>query len=273
MKTTTLRLLSGFVLVLFAVPPLQAETKRVEGLEFSRVTVIGDVEVEIRQGDANELQLRGDADDLAEQPFYVAGDTLVLGANASRPETGLEGIKYKLTARELRYLKLAGSGQVYMKPMQLDQANLVVEGSGDVKAFELEGREITLAVSGSGDLQAASVVTRSLSLVMSGSGDIHVGKLQAEEVEVALRGSGDIGLEEPGTAERIEVNIAGSGDVDLSLLAAPLAEVNIVGSGTGHVGEVESLEVNILGSGDVYYRGEPRVERSVFGSGELHQSR
>ena len=108
---------------------------------------------------------------------------------------------------------------------------------------------------------------------MSGIGEIPLGMLVAEEVQVAIRGCGETGLEEPGTAERIEVNIAGSGDVDLSLLAAPLAEVNIVVSGTGHVGEVESLEVNILGSGDVYYRGEPRVERSVFGSGELHQSR
>ena len=270
---TALKLLPGIALLLMTALPLHAETQRVEGLEFRRVTVIGDVEVEIRQGETVELQLRGDADDLAEPPFYVVGDTLVLGATAARPDAGLDGVKYKLSARDLQHLKLTGSGEVYLQPMQLEEIHLVVEGSGDLKAFELEGRDITLAVSGSGDLQAAVVSTRSLDLVMSGSGDIHVGELKAEEVAVALKGSGDISVQAPGTVERIEVNIAGSGDVDLSQVAAQAAEVNIVGSGTGRVGQVEVLEVNILGSGDVYYRGEPRLERSIFGSGDLHQAR
>ena len=260
-----LKLLPGIALVLMTALPLHAETQRVEGLEFRRVMVIGDVEVEIRQGETVELQLRGD---LAEPPFYVLGDTLVLGATAARPDAGLDGVKYRLSAPDLRHLKLTGSGEVYVQPMQLEEIHLVVEGSGDLKAFELEGRDITLAVSGSGDLQAA-VLLDVLSAYVRGA--LHAGK--AEEVAVALKGSGDISVKAPGTVERIEVSIAGSGDVDLSQVAAQAAEVNIVGSGTGRVGKVEALEVNILGSGDVYYRGEPRLERSIFGSGELHQAR
>ena len=56
-------------LLLFLAPPLYAETQRVEGLLFERVEVFDDIEVEISQGETNELRLRGDSDELAMEPF------------------------------------------------------------------------------------------------------------------------------------------------------------------------------------------------------------
>jgi hypothetical protein len=263
---------SGLALALLLMTAsARAETQRVEGLEFQRVEVFGDVQVEIQQGDANELRLRGDSDELAMEPFYVSGKTLVLGRSNSHPDENFSDIKYKLTLTDLRYLGLKGSSEVYIKPLHSQELHVVIEGSGDIKAHELRGGDISLLVAGSGDIQVANLEAGDLRLVLTGSGDIHLGQLTALEVDAALKGSGDISLQKSGRADTIEVNIAGSGDADFSGLSATVAEFNIVGSGTGRVGEVEALEVNILGSGDVYYRGEPDLERAVLGSGDLHQ--
>ncbi|MBP7148886.1 MAG: DUF2807 domain-containing protein, partial [Acidobacteria bacterium] len=40
--------------------------------------------------------------------------------------------------------------------------------------------------------------------------------------------------------------------------------------GDVRVNASSTLKARIMGSGDVVYRGQPQVERSVFGSGDIH---
>jgi hypothetical protein len=253
--------------------PLQAETRRVEGLEFGPVLVYGDVEVKISQGDKTELLIRGDEKDLEKQPFLLEDGSLVLGFSRDHRHMDFDGVKFLLTTPTLEHLEVKGSGDVYVTPWDTGDLFVSVTGSGRVRLFEVRGEDLTLQMSGSGAIQAADLTGRSLTVVLSGSGDIQLGRVTAEETELTVRGSGDITMAESSSTSDLELSIVGSGDVDVGKLDTHRAEVNIVGSGDARIGGVAVLEVNILGSGDVGFRGDPEIEQTVLGSGDLRRER
>lgn len=138
-------------------------------------------------------------------------------------------IKIYITAEQMNYVKLSGSGDIY------------TEGT-----FENAGNTVEVGVSGSGDLQF---------------------RTNARSIEAGISGSGDIELD--GSAENIEVGISGSGDIDAIDLTARNCQVRISGSGTAKVHATQDLNVRVSGSGDVYYRGKPNVQSRISGSGDL----
>lgn len=254
--------------ILLQVQSGQAETQRVEGLEFEQVLVYGNTEVEITQGEQAGLLVRGSSSKLEKEPFYVDGDTLVLGRSKRHRRAGFSSVQFKLTVAEITHLQLKGSGDIYVKPLVLDRLYVSIEGSGGIKLFELDVPDLTMQMSGSGDLLAARVATDALRMVQSGSGDLHLGELHASTVKISLSGSGDMSIRESGSSDSLEINIVGSGDVDLEALESLEASVNIAGSGTATLSVADTLDVNIMGSGDVFYRGDPQLHQSVLGSGE-----
>ncbi|TXS95226.1 DUF2807 domain-containing protein [Parahaliea maris] len=259
--------------VLFSLPA-HAETWQVEGLKFDAVIVLGDVDVEISQGDDAELLLRGDQRDIDLHPFILDGDTLVLGSSREARSRDFSGVKFRLITPKLEHLELKGSGDVYVKPFESESLFVSAAGSGTVRLFEIKSDDTTLQLSGSGTIQLAKLLTRELAVSLSGSGDIQLGDVDADIAEVAVRGSGDITLESGYRVDEVEISIVGSGDVDFRHMDAGHAEINIVGSGDVRIGEIEVLEVNILGSGDVVYRGDPEIDQDVLiGSGDLRRER
>ena len=254
------------------VLPAYGESLRVSGLAFKKLLVVGPVEVKIERGGESELVVRGDSDDLEKQPFFLDGDVLVVGRSRTHRGEEFRNLKFRLTAESLKQLKVQGSGEVYVEPLDVRDFLASVEGSGDLKMFGLQGESVGMAVEGSGEIQIVKLSAKSLKLVCSGSGDIAVGRLVGEDVDVSVRGSGDIVVSEPSDLDTVEINLVGSGDVDLHAVNAQQAVINVMGSGDASIGEVQELEVNIIGSGDVKYRGEPdHLERTILGSGELHR--
>ncbi|WP_439106419.1 GIN domain-containing protein [Congregibacter sp.] len=255
----------------------EEETRRVEGLDFDEVMVFGDAEVEINQGDEYLLQLRGPAEFLDSEPFYVKRDTLVLGARKnSRGKKNR--LRFRVVMPNLEELQVKGSGTVYIKPFVFDEPRriaplkLSVDGSGEINAFELVGSSIEIDVEGSGDFRAVSIDVKDLEAVVSGSGNLFVETVRAETGEFIVTGSGDLRVTEDGFVDTIEVNVVGSGDIRMSGVNSRRAETNIVGSGAASIGEVgEKLNASILGSGDVVYGGSPEVERVELGSGEVRR--
>ncbi len=271
LNSGTLQAAVLFLLMAIAAAASGAQTLRVEGLEFERVLVFGSAQVEVSQGDEPLLLMQGREEDLQKQPFFVKGDVLVLGRTQKGARRDFKGLKFKLTVRDLSQVELKGSGEIYVKPLQVRDFFASVDGSGDIKLFEVVGRDIKIHLGGSGDIQAVRVEAETLRVVLSGSGDIALGDFSARELELTLNGSGDISLNESGSADIAEINLVGSGDIDLEGLSVDGAEVNIMGSGDIDLGDVLSLEANILGSGDVTYMGNPEIEQSTLGSGSLRR--
>lgn len=272
-----LPLVGACISLLLAAPVLRAdeEVRRVEGLDFTRIALVGDVRAQIRQGDTHVLQVFGDRSDLDDEPFYVSnGGLLVLGKRRGSSRTA-DDVRFRITLPALDKLSVNGSGAAYVKTFDLsgrgdDVTEFVVDGSGDLRIFGLEGGIAELRVKGSGDLRAVRVAVDEVEAVVSGSGDLFLKEVYAQEGEFIVTGSGDLVVTEGGRVERLEVNVVGSGDVELDDVAARVAEVNVIGSGTATIGAVdEKLNASVLGSGDIRYRGEPETDTVTLGSGEI----
>jgi len=268
--------LVGLVL---ATPALLAEeeVRRLEGIEFTRIALVGDVEAQIRQGDVHVLQVFGDRSDLDDEPFYVSnGGLLVLGKRRSGSRS-VDDVRFRVTLPALEKLSVNGSGAVYVKDFDLgtrddDGAEFVVDGSGDMRLYGLTGGFVELRVKGSGDLRAVRIDVRELEATVSGSGDMFIKELRADDGEFIVTGSGDLVVTEGGRVDRLEANVVGAGDIDLDEVGSRVAEVNVIGSGTATIGIVdEKLNASVLGSGDIRYRGEPEVDEVALGSGEIRE--
>ena len=248
--------------------PSRADTQQVEGLDLKRILVMGDVEVEISQGDTAEFMVRGSRSDLKKQPFFQDGDTLVLGRNQSNDHK-FGRLLFKLTVVDIDHIQLNGSSEVYVKPLIVEDLYVSVDGSGEIKLFGVRGRDLTFKVSGSADVQVVALTGLKVKMLVSGSGDLQIGELNAESIDVSLSGSGDFAVDKAGKVSEMEINIVGSGDVDLKKVEAQRVSVNIVGSGEVIVSALDELDANIMGSANVFYIGSPEVSQSILGSGEV----
>jgi hypothetical protein len=123
------------------------------------------------------------------------------------------------------------------------------------------------ALKGSGDLQIDAFNTPALKLSLAGAGDVRIKDLSTEDLQLSLSGSGDVAGQ--GKARKLKISIAGSGDVRLAELESDEVRVSIAGSGDAAVNAQKSLDVSIAGSGDVSYVGNPAVKSSVAGSGSV----
>lgn len=254
------------------------EVRRVEGLVFSEVLVLGPVAVEIRQDAVIELQVRGLKENLDGEPFYLSGDTIVLGKAGGRGDKSASELRFRIAMPVLHDLELRGSGDVYVKDFVMDGASqaatvrITVDGSGEIRLFNLRARELDIGVEGSGGIKAAALHVNGLNAVVAGSGDLFIQTLQAQKGEFVIAGSGSIAVTEASQVRSLELNVIGSGDADLAAVDADVAEVNVLGAGDAAIGLVAAkLNANVLGSGDVLYGGEPQLERVELGSGEIRQ--
>ncbi|MEM6300993.1 MAG: DUF2807 domain-containing protein [Pseudomonadota bacterium] len=250
------------------------ETRRVDGLSFVDVLVVGDVDVEISQGDTPQLYLRGSEDDLDIEPFYLKGERLILGKNSRSKKA--DSVRYKIEMPSFREVELMGSGAAYIKEFDLpadiveDTPTITVDGSGDIKLYGIRAPSLSLRVKGSGDLAAVSVDVEELEAIVAGSGDLYIKVLQALESSVVVTGSGDFGVSQPSYSEVVNLRLVGSGEAEMDEVSCKTAEIKVVGNGSVDLGEIaEALSVSILGSGDVRYSGKPTVEKSVIGSGDI----
>ena len=258
-----------FVGIAFFTTCVKADVKSVEQLEFTRVVLVGNNELEFTQADESILKIRGDGRKLNPVPFLLRGDTLQLGVNQDGHE--VKRIKYKLSAPTLEALKVEGSGEAYIKPLLVADLVVAVEGSGDIRMYDVSAEQLEMRVAGSGAVQAVNVVARDAKLTLKGSGDILLGSLKAETVRTYVQGSGDIRIQDDSTAEFVDISVMGSGDTNLGKLRATVCNVSIIGSGDVKVRVAEELDAEIMGSGDLQYWGNPRTSTSVLGSGDIVQ--
>jgi hypothetical protein len=123
-----------------------------------------------------------------------------------------------------------------------------------------------LSLGGAGTIDADPLRATKMHIDLGGSGSINVKGIESESLSVSVGGSGELKVG-AGNAPRLSVSLAGSGDIDLGRVQSIDASVNVAGSGETKVAVRDRLNVTIAGSGDVNYYGDPKVSRTVIGSG------
>lgn len=208
------------------------ETRSVSG--FQAISMRGDIDVIVRQGSSEGVQVRAD-DNLL--PLV---QTVVEGSGDAR------------TLR-IRY-----------KPGESLRAKTPVVVTVDVVKLS------ALASSGSGDVSIGALKTPALALSLAGSSDARLQQLETEQLSIHIAGSGDVRA--GGRAAKLDISIAGSGDVQAHELAAGDVSVAIAGSGDARVTAQKTLGVAIAGSGGVEYGGAATLaQSSIVGSGTVRK--
>ena len=199
--------------------------------DFQAIALSGSMDLEVRQGVAQSVQVRADDNLLA-----LLETTVESGGNGP--------------TLHVRWKK--GEN---------------VHSGSRVRVSVTLPRLVALATSGSGDMKVESFTTPSLQLSISGAGDAKLNQLNTDELSIRIAGSGDVSGS--GKATKLKIGISGSGDVQLADLAADEVSVKIAGSGDAAVNAGKTLDVSIAGSGDVSYTGNAAVKLSTTGSGSV----
>ncbi|MFC2137536.1 head GIN domain-containing protein [Bacteroidota bacterium] len=219
---------------------------------FDEVTVTGDYDVYINQGNEYDILIQADENLLPYVVTDVSGDNLKIKNYENRCLNPTGSIDIYITMPEINKLKLTGSGLIVCDSLDADDLEVELIGSGDIEL---------------GYGSSYIYIRDEIKIENTGSGDIYI-DLEADVVEVELIGSGDIVLE--GSADESDLYIAGSGDIESEDLEVDECFAKIVGSGDIFVNVRRILDVKITGSGDLYYIGNPdRVYQDITGSGDL----
>ena len=202
---------------------------------FTAVNAAGSMNVIVRQGSPQRVEVEASAADQAKVETEVEGGRLRVG----RRREGREMWKIE---------KFNGPVFVYVTVPSLTAVS--VSGSGDLR---VEGPVQA------GDFQVS----------VAGSGNLFLPQLTAQTLKTGLAGSGNISL--GGTCPRHSIGVAGSGNVRADNLRTDDTEVRISGSGSVQVNAAKTLNSRISGSGDVLLRGAAQISTSKSGSGSVRR--
>jgi hypothetical protein len=211
---------------------IATERRAVTG--FDRLGIMGDFEVELRQGSVEGIELVGD-DDLL--PLI---ETVVEGRDEPRTT-----------------LRISPRKDVDLRPTQPIR----------IRVDLVKLASISLA--GSSRVKANGLRTARLGLSLGGSGDIVLSALDAERIAVNIGGSGKVMVD--GRAPEAVLTVAGSGHAGLGGLAADDVSVTVAGSGAADVRAERKLKVTIAGSGRVRHGGAAVPTVSIVGSGDVRR--
>ncbi len=197
--------------------------------DFVAIALSGPIDLQVRQGAKEALELVGDADLLARVETVIEsgrhGRTLHIRLRGMGSRTG--SIKAVVDVVRLQALALAGSGTAAVAALQTPQFDVALSGAGDLLLEQLKTDKLALSVSGSGDVRGSGSAARA-ALRMAGSGDIDLRQLPADEMSISIAGSGDANV----TANKqLKVSIAGSGDVRYGGAVADVSS-SVAGSGS-----------------------------------------
>lgn len=183
-----------------------SESRTVAG--FTGVTLKGTGQLLIDTNGTESLEITGDDNLLPEITSEIKGGELVLGTKGNGNIAPSKDIVYKLSAKSLDSIELAGSGEIDAKNINTDRLKVLLGGSGNIAAAgTAERQEVTIA--GSGNYRGENLKTKATTVSIAGSGDADVNA--SDKLDVTVAGSGSIRY----TGDpMVTKNIMGSGSVD-----------------------------------------------------------
>ena len=218
-------MLAGLCLAFAAAAADKRETRAVES--FNGVGVSAPITVHLTQGDAESLVVEGDEAALAQLETIVENGSLKLRQKTPEHVRLMGKVKAYVTAREIRSLAIAGSGDIIAKALRTGDVKLAIAGSGDIRIESLMAAKVHASIGGSGDIVVAGKAD-SIDGSVAGSGDLRAGSLEVGDAKVAVAGSGDIVL---WAKNSITASIVGSGDV--RYYGEPsVRKTSVIGSGS-----------------------------------------
>lgn len=187
-------------------------------------------EVFLASGDSQSVVLRSDEQLFKVLQFHITNGKLIMEFSEDCVEDIGRFELYITTTQDFQTIDLRSSGTV-------------------VASDSLQATNLTVKVSGSGGVTLSEAHSETMDLQVSGSGNIIVGAVDTLNSSVN--------------------RITGSGDIRTFNVISRDVMVNSSGSGNMEVHAIDTLHGSITGSGNVRYKGQPGIDVSETGSGQL----
>ena len=247
--------------------------------EFSKIENTCSVDVSVRRGEANEVEISGPDNVVGLVYCEVGGGKLKVGfkrgvsisIGSNSPE-----LKVRVTMRSAlgsvrnagsgdfecdktvdwcndARIMSQGSGDITIKSIRSSILTVQMAGSADVKVEDVRATLVNIMTTGSGDFLVQSIDCDVLNFNSGGSGDSKIDKTKCSSANLILSGSGDV-MAKGFDSTTINVMSSGSGS---TLVSGRCVSANFTSSGTGDINArsltSESVNLKVSGKGDVFY--------------------
>jgi hypothetical protein len=196
----------GFVNTIAGSGHVVTEARTVSG--FRKISMGGTGRLVVDQSGDETLSIETDDNLLPYLTSEVVNGELRLATKLGAHVNPTRDIVYRVTAKAVEGLSIAGSGSI--------------------DATRLSGDQLTASASGSGDIKLAGQI-HTLRIEIAGSGRYAGADLQAADATIHIAGSGDAVI---AAAEKLDVSIAGAGSVEY--IGNPTVTQSIAGAGSVH---------------------------------------
>src|SRR5262245_14054226 len=166
---------------------IKSESRPVSG--FKGVVLAGAGKVVIAQDDKESLTIDADDNLFEFITSEVKDGRLVLGVRSAMHFSPSRDIVYKVSAKNLNEIVLAGSGSIQADGINAESLQLSINGSGDVRADGTAGEQ-RISINGSGDYAGENLKGKRVTVVIAGSGDAV--DAASDTLDVTVLGSGSI---------------------------------------------------------------------------------
>ncbi len=196
---------------------------------FDALTLKGMGDIFLTQGENESLILEGEPDLLERIKTEVSGSELIISLKSWLDLLIIpKNLKIYVTMRNVRGVKVSGSGTLNSARISTDHLKLEASGSADMQIGDLSAENLEMGVSGSGKFKLAGKVT-SQDVHISGSGRYEGKDLDCQTASVRVSGSCHATLR---VQESLNVKISGSADV--GYVGNPKLQQRVSGSASIH---------------------------------------
>ena len=212
-------------------------TRTFQVADFTGVELRGSDDVDVRTGAAFAVRAEGPSEELDKLKIVREGNTLRIGRinhdGLSWDDFGHHDgkhVKIYVTLPHLAEASIAGSGDMAIDKVEGAKFAGSSAGSGNMMVAALAVDDADLSIAGSGDMTIKGSA-KQLGIDIAGSGSVDGTGLKAQGAKVSIAGSGDARADVTGPAT---VSVMGSGDVDLG--SGAKCSTSKMGSGDVHCG-------------------------------------
>lgn len=139
--------------------------------------------------------------------------------------------------------------------------------SKPIKFYATMQKLESLEINGNASVQSHGTLTfDKLDVRIAGSGSAAL-DVQGKRLDLSILGAGDASIN--GEVDEQFVKIAGSGSYHGQGLLSKSTTISLIGSGNALLKVKDTLNATIDGAGTIRYKGNPKVEENIGGSGSI----
>ncbi|RZJ70132.1 head GIN domain-containing protein [Flavobacterium sp.] len=203
------------------------KVRKVKTGAYDRIMITGDFSVKFVEGREGEIFLEGDRIDINHLVVYTDGNVLRIYPKQN----------FRAWCGDMESLTV-------VIPIE-SISEVVYAGTGKIESHvKIKADRFKTQINGSAQVS------------------LH---LETNETEAMLTGSGKLKLS--GSTGKFISSVTGDGGLEAYAFHSAATEAIVIGTGNSQISSSETLNAQVAGSGQISYIGNPKIEKTIIGSG------